>query len=50
MLSPLMNFIRGQGYVHNPVTHGPLQFHLIAATYFLFGDSDYASRVSQRII
>lgn len=42
---PSYELYQGQGYVHNPVTHGPLQFHLIAATYFLFGDSDYASRV-----
>ena len=35
----------GRGYVQDPVTHGPLQFHLIALTYFLFGDSDFTSRV-----
>ncbi len=35
----------GNGYSQDPVTHGPLQFHLIALTYFLFGDSDFTSRV-----
>jgi uncharacterized protein (TIGR03663 family) len=25
--------------------HGPLQFHLIALSYFLFGDSDFTSRI-----
>ncbi len=35
----------GNGYAQDPVTHGPLQFHLIALTYFLFGDSDFTSRV-----
>ena len=35
----------GKGYVQDPVTHGPLQFHLIALTYFIFGDSDFTSRV-----
>lgn len=35
---------RGQGYGHSPITHGPLQFHLIALSYFLFGDSDFSGR------
>jgi predicted membrane-bound mannosyltransferase/DNA-binding beta-propeller fold protein YncE len=35
----------GKGYIQDPVTHGPLQFHLIALTYFIFGDSDFTSRV-----
>lgn len=35
----------GQGYQHNPMMHGPLQFHLIALSYFLFGSSDYVSRI-----
>jgi predicted membrane-bound mannosyltransferase/sugar lactone lactonase YvrE len=35
----------GQGYQHTPTTHGPLQFHLIALTYLLFGDSDFTARL-----
>jgi uncharacterized protein (TIGR03663 family) len=31
-------------YVHTPITHGPLQFHILAFTYTLFGDSDATSR------
>jgi predicted membrane-bound mannosyltransferase/sugar lactone lactonase YvrE len=42
---PSYELYQGQGYVHSPVTHGPLQFHLIAATYFLLGDNDYTSRI-----
>lgn len=42
---PSYELYMGNGYSHDPVTHGPLQFHLLAATYFLFGDTDYASRV-----
>ena len=38
-------FYRGDGYSHDPVTHGPLQFHLIALSYFLLGDSDFSARV-----
>lgn len=36
---------RGQGYSHDPVTHGPLQFHLVALAYFLFGDNDLTARI-----
>jgi predicted membrane-bound mannosyltransferase/DNA-binding beta-propeller fold protein YncE len=35
----------GQGYQHDPVTHGPLQFHLIALSYFLFNDTDFTARI-----
>jgi predicted membrane-bound mannosyltransferase/sugar lactone lactonase YvrE len=38
-------FFKGNGYAHDPVTHGPLQFHLVALSYFLFGDSDTTARV-----
>src|SRR4030066_161456 len=38
-------FYKGSGYAHDPVTHGPLQFHLVALSYFLFGDSDTTARV-----
>lgn len=34
----------GRGYQHHPLMHGPLLFHLMALTYFLFGDSDATSR------
>lgn len=36
---------QGKGYRHDPITHGPLQFHLIAWSYFLFGDNDFTARV-----
>jgi predicted membrane-bound mannosyltransferase len=35
----------GQGYQHTPTTHGPLQFHLLALVYFLFGDNDFTARL-----
>src|SRR4030065_2546348 len=38
-------FYKGNGYAHDPVTHGPFQFHLVALSYFLFGDSDTTARV-----
>lgn len=42
---PSYDLYIGQGYSHSPVTHGPLQFHLLAVSYFLFGDSDVSSRI-----
>ena len=39
---PAYNF---DNYVFDPVTHGPFQFHALAASYFLLGDSDFAARV-----
>jgi predicted membrane-bound mannosyltransferase len=34
----------GQGYVHDPLMHGPFLFHFTALIFALFGDSDAASR------
>jgi predicted membrane-bound mannosyltransferase/sugar lactone lactonase YvrE len=42
---PAFNLSRGQGYAYDPVTHGPLQFHLLALSYFILGDSDFSARV-----
>ncbi|MEN6394145.1 MAG: flippase activity-associated protein Agl23, partial [Anaerolineaceae bacterium] len=36
---------QGMGYQHDPVTHGPFQFHLVALSYFLFGDNDFTARI-----
>jgi len=35
----------GFGFQHSPLMHGPLQFHGVAASFFLFGDSDYVARL-----
>jgi predicted membrane-bound mannosyltransferase len=34
----------GRGFSHDPLMHGPLQMHLVAFSYFLFGDSDASAR------
>ncbi len=41
---PSYDLFQGRGYRHDPVTHGPFQFHIVALSYFLFGDNDYSSR------
>ncbi|RMF51207.1 MAG: TIGR03663 family protein, partial [Anaerolineae bacterium] len=35
----------GEGYQHDPMMHGPFQFHAVALSYFLFGDSDTTARI-----
>jgi uncharacterized protein (TIGR03663 family) len=36
-------------FQHSPLMHGPLQFHLIALSYFLFGVSDTTARLPAAI-
>ena len=40
---------RGDGYLHNPLTHGMFQFHVLAGTFFLFGDSDFTLRLPMAV-
>lgn len=39
----------GQGYIHNPIYHGPFLYHVTAFIYFLFGHNDYTGRLSAAI-
>ncbi|MBI4673480.1 MAG: TIGR03663 family protein [Chloroflexi bacterium] len=34
----------GHGYIHNPVYHGPLLYHLTALAFFVLGDNDFSAR------
>ncbi|HEX8600270.1 MAG TPA: glycosyltransferase family 39 protein [Chloroflexia bacterium] len=40
------NLYNGSGYIHDPMMHGPLQFHLIAFMYWLFGTSEMSARMA----
>jgi uncharacterized protein (TIGR03663 family) len=42
---PYYEITQGIVYAHSPVTHGPFQFHILALSYFLFGDTDFTSRI-----
>ena len=42
-------FSVGKGYQHTPLMHGPLQFHLLALTYFFFGADDFTARLPQAL-
>ena len=37
-------FAEGRGYLHDPLMHGPLQFHVLAGAFRLFGESEVISR------
>src|SRR3990172_973117 len=39
------NLFQGDGYQHEPWMHGPFQFFGTAASFFLFGVSDYTARI-----
>ncbi len=43
-------FYNGDGYVHTPLMHGPTLFHATALSYWLFGDSDFSSRIPNAIL
>ena len=43
-------FASGNGYRHDPLLHGPMQFHLIAFAFKLFGDSDFVARLPHALI
>ena len=36
---------QGNGYAHNPLLHGPFQFHGNALLFSFFGDSDFTARL-----
>ncbi len=36
---------QGRGFQHTPLMHGPFQFHAVALSFFLLGDSDVTARV-----
>src|SRR5581483_6545492 len=40
----------GRGYVHDPMMHGPFQFHFNALMYFLFGDNNVTARLQPAIL
>ena len=38
-------FSENGGYQHDPLSHGPLQFHVLALSYQILGDTDFTSRL-----
>jgi uncharacterized protein (TIGR03663 family) len=46
---PSYEYARGLGYRYDPITHGPLQFHLMALSFFMLGDNDFSARIPAAI-
>src|SRR5512140_3772825 len=43
-VTPAYSLYTGNGYQYDPLSHGPLQFHMMALSYSLFGDNDFTTR------
>ncbi len=43
-------FATGGGYQHNPLLHGPSQFHAMALIFKIFGDSDFTARAYHAVM
>ncbi len=42
---PTFSLYSGHGYQYDPMSHGPLQYHMMALSYALFGDNDFTTRI-----
>lgn len=42
-------FMKEMTYIHDPMTHGPFQIHIIALFYRFFGDSDFVTRLPSAV-
>lgn len=47
---PSYSLYSGNGYQYDPMSHGPLQFHMIALSYALFGDNDFTTRIPAAVL
>jgi uncharacterized protein (TIGR03663 family) len=39
------NLYHDGSFQHTPLMHGPIMFHAVAFTYYLFGDNDFTARI-----
>ncbi len=47
---PSFSLYSGNGYRYDPMAHGPLQYHMIALSYALFGDNDFTTRIPAALL
>ncbi|HEY5269396.1 MAG TPA: glycosyltransferase family 39 protein, partial [Anaerolineales bacterium] len=47
---PSFSLYSGNGYKYDPMSHGPLQFHMLALSYALFGDNDFTTRIPAAVL
>ncbi|MFH1523857.1 MAG: glycosyltransferase family 39 protein, partial [Chloroflexota bacterium] len=48
-VTPSDSLYLGNGYQNDPMSHGPIQFHMMALSYALFGDNDFTTRIPAAI-
>jgi predicted membrane-bound mannosyltransferase/DNA-binding beta-propeller fold protein YncE len=41
---------KGEGFMHTPLMHGPVLFHMVALSYLLFGDNDFTARIYPAVL
>jgi uncharacterized protein (TIGR03663 family) len=49
-VTPSDSLYLGKGYQYDPMSHGPLQFHMIGLSYALFGDNDFTTRIPAALL
>jgi uncharacterized protein (TIGR03663 family) len=47
---PSYSLYSGDGYRYDPMSHGPLQFHMMALSFALFGDNDFTGRLPAALL
>ena len=47
---PSFSLYSGDGYRYDPMSHGPLQFHMMALSFALFGDNDFTGRIPAALL
>ncbi len=47
---PSFSLYSGNGYKYDPMSHGPLQYHMMALSYALFGDNDFTTRIPAAVL
>jgi uncharacterized protein (TIGR03663 family) len=47
---PTYSLYSGNGYQYDPMSHGPLQYHMMALSFALFGDTDFTGRIPAALL
>ena len=47
---PSFSLYSGNGFKVDPLSHGPIQIHMMALSYALFGDNDYTTRIPAAVL
>ena len=47
---PSFSLYSGNGFKVDPMSHGPIQFHMMALSYALFGDNDFTTRIPAAVL